>query len=351
MNLDGFEYYKQDIDALRTLGHQVVVCTRYTEIPAVFDAMFIWWWTRALVPVLLCRILRRPCIITGTFNFRFPEGFRGQDYFRRPYWQKLLIKLAVKHCSLNLFVSQLELEQCSKYFHLNNAAYFPHCLSDEYLKGPAVARHKAVLNVSWSGKDNLIRKGIPELLEAIRLLKERGQSVEVCLAGLEGDGKRYLLDTIRQLGIGAQVRYLGALPKEEKIKQLRECELYVQPSQYEGFGLATLEAMGCGACVIVRDVGAVREVVGDCGLYVSSVSPAELAAAIERVLNDSALRQSLQTKAFERARNLFAFEKKVEGLGQCLHQLGVYVAGSHATNADFNGDVLEAKYMSKESGK
>jgi glycosyltransferase involved in cell wall biosynthesis len=322
-NLKEFEYYKQDIDALKALGHQVVVCTRYVEIPADFDAMFVWWWSHALIPVLLCRILKRPCVITGTFNFCFPEDFQGTDYFRRPYWQRLLIKSAAKHCSLNLFVSQLELEQCSKYFGLNNAGYLPHCLHDDYLEGPSAKRRCAVFNLAWSGKQNLIRKGIPEFLDAVRLLRDRGEDVQVYLAGLEGDGKADLLETIRRLGIENEVHYLGSVTREEKIRLLRENEIYVQPSHYEGFGVAILESMGCGACVIVRDVGAVREVVGDCGLYLPSSSPNELADAIEKVLQDSVLRKKLQNSATERAKRLFTFDKKVERLGTLLQGLGI----------------------------
>jgi len=322
-DLKEFEFYKQDIDALKALGHRVAICTRYTEIPAAFDAMFVWWWTYALLPVLLCRILKRPCIITGTFDFRYPEDFQGRDYFRRPYWQRFLIKSAAKLCSLNLFVSQLELEQCSKYFALNNAGYLPHCLHDDYLKGPSAKRRRALFNLAWSGRQNLVRKGIPELLSAVRLLRDRGEDVQVYLAGLEGDGKAYLSEIIQRLGIENEVHYLGSLTREDKIKMLRENEIYVQPSHYEGFGVAILESMGCGACVIVRDVGAVREVVGDCGFYVSSSSPEELAIAIEKVLQDSVLRQRLQNSATKRAKSLFTFDKKVERLGTFLRGLGI----------------------------
>lgn len=322
-NLKEFEYYKQDIDALRELGHEVVVCTKCVEIPARFDAMFVWWWTHALLPVLLCRFLKRPCVVTGTFNFRFPADFQGRDYFRRPYWQRLLIRSAAKYCSLNLFVSQLELEECSKHFELNNVGYFPHCLHEDYLKGPSSEKRRALFNLAWRGKENLVRKGIPELLQAVRLLKDRGEDVQVYLAGLEGDGSTYLRETIQQLGIEKQVYYLGSLTREEKIRMLRENEIYVQPSHYEGFGLATLESMGCGACVIVSDVGAVREVVGDCGLYVSPSSPEELAIAIEKVLHDGVLRRRLQDSATERAKSLFRFDKKVDRLGAFLRGVGV----------------------------
>jgi glycosyltransferase involved in cell wall biosynthesis len=326
-NLSKIEFYKQDIDALQALGHDVVICTKLREIPLRFDAMFIWWWTHALLPVLFCRLLRRPCIVTGTFNFRFPATFAGIDYFRRPGWQRILIELAVRLCTLNLFVSNLELQQCSEYFNVSNVGYMPHCVHEDYLQGPAIERHTALFNVTWSGKRNLIRKGIPELLKAIRVLKKHGERVRVYLAGLEGDGRPYLLDMIKELDVGDAVEYLGAVSREDKIRMLRRSEIYVQPSHYEGFGVAILEAMGCGACVIVRDVGAVKEVVGDSGLYVSSSDPEELGFAIQKALHDERLRQSLQKLAVKRARSLFTFEKKVQVLGAFLEDLQVKAPG------------------------
>jgi hypothetical protein len=41
-DLKDFEFYKQDIDALEAMGHDLVICTKYREIPAKFDAMFVW---------------------------------------------------------------------------------------------------------------------------------------------------------------------------------------------------------------------------------------------------------------------------------------------------------------------
>jgi len=321
--LETFEYYKQDLDALKALGHQVIICTKYREIPINFDAMFIWWWTYALWPVLLCRILKKPCLITGAYNFCFPEDFEGIDYFRRPYWQRFLIKKASTLCTLNLFINQIELNNCSEYFNLSNARYYPCVLHDGYLNGPSTQRRKALLNIAWSGKKNLIRKGIPELLQAVRLLKVEGLEVHLYLAGLEGDGTSYLLNLIQQLGINNQVTYLGMISRAEKIDLLRTCEIYVQPSHYETFGLATAEAMGCGACVIICDVGAVREVVGDCGFYVSPGSPEELAKAIKQVHNDNHLRHQLQQCGHNRAKVCFSFDKKLKRLKKYLYDVGI----------------------------
>jgi len=322
-NLETFEYYKQDIDALKTLGHQVIICTRYRQIPFDFDAMFIWWWTYALWPVLLSRMLRKPCLITGTYNFRFPEGFEGKDYFRRPYLQRFLINKATTLCTLNLFVNKIELESCSTFFNLSNTHYYPHILHDDYLKGPSKIREKVLFNLSWSGKENLIRKGIPELLEAIKLLKDEGIEIQLSLAGLEGDGIEYLLQMITRLKINNEVNHLGMISREEKIKLLRTCEIYIQPSHYEGFGVAIAEAMGCGACVIICDVGAVREVVGDCGFYVTPGSPEELAEAIKKVLLDDNLRHTLQKNGYQRIFDSLQFNKKLERLRKYLLEVGI----------------------------
>ncbi|MBN1578451.1 MAG: glycosyltransferase [Chitinispirillaceae bacterium] len=321
--LDTVEFYKQDIDALRELGHQVLICTKYREIPFNFDAIFIWWWTYALWPVLLSRILKKPSIITGTFNFRFPKEFEGRDYFRRPFWQRILIKKAACLCTLNLFVNEHEFENCSKHFNISNIRFYPHIIHSDYLKGHSEQRINALFNLCWSEKSNLIRKGIPELLYAVRLLKDEGFEVNLKLAGLKGNGVDYLIKTIKQLNISQEVKYLGTISRDDKIKLLRSCETYVQPSHYEGFGVAVAEAMGCGACIITCDVGAVRAVVGDSGLYVSPGSPEELANAIKHVLSDNKLRHDLQKNSYQRALNCFTIDNKFEKLKNYLADVGV----------------------------
>lgn len=323
LNLQSFEYYKQDIDALKALGHDVVVCNKYREIPLRFDVIFVWWWTYALVPVLLAKLLRKPSIVTGVFNFKFPVGLAGNDYVSRPWWQRLLIGFATRWCTRNLFIDKRELDACGVHFGLSSGRHFPCVLDADYLQGPATSRQMTLFNLAWSGKDNLLRKGVPDLLAAISILKKQGLKVALKLAGLEGDGTQFLRDLIVGHGIQDEVERLGPVGRAEKIELLRSCEIYVQPSRYEGFGLATAEAMGCGACIITCDVGAVRSVVGDCAIYVTPGAPDELASAIRTALEDSKKRRELQADAYRRARSEFEFESKLRRLKDCLSEIGV----------------------------
>ena len=285
------EYYNQDIKALENLGYSVIVCHNVFSLPKKYDLMFIWWWTHALLPIIHARLTGKPALVTGAFNFQFPDKSCGIDYLHRPAWQKAIIYLSVKLASLNLFINIAEYEKCAKHFKIKTSRYYPLSVSDKYSVGSGEKRVAEILNISWSGKVNLVRKGVPEILHALKILKDKGVLIRCRIAGRKGDGENIISSLVMQLGLNDQISLLGSLSTEEKISQMRECEIYVQPSLFEGFGLATAEAMACGSCVIVCDVGAVSEVVGDAGVYVRPGDPTNLADAIEKVYTDKYFRQ------------------------------------------------------------
>lgn len=76
--------------------------------------------------------------------------------------------------------------------------------------------------------------------------------------------------------------------------------VFCLPSHFEGFGLPALEAMACGAPVVVSDRGALPEVVGDGGLVVSPEGEA-VSEAVGRVLSDPALAGRLRAAALRQA--------------------------------------------------
>ncbi len=321
-NIQSMEYYRQDIEALKALGHEVVVCNRYRDIPLRFDVMYVWWWTYALVPVLLARLLGRPSLVTGVYNFRFENKSHGTDYFARPWHQRQLISMATKLTNANLFVSEREFNEVPAYFKLKHCCYFPCAVSEEYFAAnqPLVPR-AGLLNIAWSGTENLKRKGVWDILEAMRLLKERGVAVSLMLAGKRGDAYPELQRRIVELGLKDSVQAVGEVTPQEKLNLFGCAKLYLQPSYFEGFGLATAEAMAAGCCVITCDVGEVRNVVGDCGLYIQPGRPAELAHAVQTLLADQEAVDKLNRKATQRLKEFFSFSRKTTTLRTVLHEI------------------------------
>lgn len=320
-NIQSMEYYNQDVQVLIQSGHDVKICNRYRDIPIDFDVIYVWWWTYALYPVLLAKCLFRKSIVTGVFNYRSVQHVPNSGFRARPFYQRLIIKLALKLTNVNLFVSKLEFDEVPSVFNLKNFYYFPCAIADMYFERSKGAPRDGVLNIAWSGKENLRRKGVLDILDALFILKNRGINLNCSLAGRQGDGYSHLLARISELGLESQVATLGEVSLDEKLGLFAGAKIYLQPSYFEGFGLATAEALASGCCIIACDVGEVRNVLGEGAYYVTPGNHEELANAIDRILNDFGLAEGLIARGQKRLSELYSVKKKKELMNVIINQL------------------------------
>jgi glycosyltransferase involved in cell wall biosynthesis len=140
----------------------------------------------------------------------------------------------------------------------------------------------------------------PDLKRGVKLFVVGGQIKGVVNEGL---GNVYDDDII----------FLG-YKKDEEIRELyRKAMFFVFPSLYEGFGLPPLEAMACGAPVIVSDVASLPEACGEAALYCNPIDENDIALKITMMLTNEALRRRLQREGLARAKG-FTWEKSAEAL-------------------------------------
>ena len=315
------EYYNQDIKAFEKLGHEVYVCNRYKNLPLKFDIIYIWWWTYALLPILFAKILGKKSIVTGTFNYQSVDKLKGSGYHARSFYQRYLIKLAAKLTDSNLFVGKKEFDLVPKAFNLKNVFYFPHAVAESYFNDKKNLNRKGILNIAWSGKENLKRKGIFDILEAIKILKDRNIFINCSLAGREGDGFNDLVSKIKNLEIDDRVITLGEVSLKHKLDLFSSSMIYVQPSYFEGFGLATAEALASGCCVIACDVGEVKNVLGSGAYYINPGNQVELANAIEKIYKNSNFRNKLISNGKKRLKKLYSQSRKKDKLNKIIYNL------------------------------
>lgn len=149
------------------------------------------------------------------------------------------------------------------------------------------------------------RKNLARLLQAYSLLRRARPEVKLPKLVVVG---RYAwlyaetLRTVNELGLGESVVLTGYVPEVDLPALYSRALCFVYPSYFEGFGLPPLEAMKCGAPVIVGNKTSVPEVVGDAAVLVDPLDVNHLASAIERVITDSDLRATLRAKGLERAK-------------------------------------------------
>ena len=137
------------------------------------------------------------------------------------------------------------------------------------------------------------------MLDALALVR---RTVPASLLVL-GDGERgpAIREHAQRLGIGDAVVFAGF--QRNPWKFIAQADVFALSSRYEGFGNVLIEAMACGVPVVATSSPGTRDIVagGVNGLLVEKHQPAELAAALERLLTDSAMRSRMAIAARQTA--------------------------------------------------
>ena len=326
VKLDSDEYlkrvgfYKQDIEILTLIGYKVTPTISFKDLFKPTDVYYVWWWTWAFIPVLLGLIRRKPVIVTGVFD-HYIEG-EIQDFKKRNIIHRLLIKFSLKYCSVNLFISHLENEQIKKYFGSVKSKVSRLAINQSlfFHRNDIIREEQLLFTISWLTKENAKRKKLFEIIHAMPTVIQKFPKTKLVIAGKKNSAYDDLLESVTKLNLNQHIEFTDAISEEEKIKYLQTCSVYLQPTEVEGFGLAILEAMVCGAPIISTKTGTVPEVMGDGGIYVEKNTSEEIAEAIISILANRELANEISHNAILRAKE-FSYEKRIKEMGVIMNDV------------------------------
>jgi glycosyltransferase involved in cell wall biosynthesis len=146
------------------------------------------------------------------------------------------------------------------------------------------------------------RRRLPELLRATALLSRRRPDVVLDVAGENRTHPPLPMEPlIRQLDLGDHVRLSGYVSDEDLVARYAAADAAIFVSEYEGFGLGALEAMAHGVPTVVAARPSLDEIAGEGALRVEPDDVPGIAAALDRILADPALRAALAAKGRARA--------------------------------------------------
>lgn len=162
-------------------------------------------------------------------------------------------------------------------------------------------------------------KGIGELLGIMPQLKEEYPDIRLYLGGIwEDEGLK------AEAGKYADfITWLGWISGEEKEKYLRECDIFVLPSYFEGQSVAILEAMVHNCAIVASKTGGIPQMImeGETGVFITPKDAASLKRGIKMLLEDAGLCRRLGTGAREKAERDFSIENNMEKLLQIYREV------------------------------
>jgi glycosyltransferase involved in cell wall biosynthesis len=161
------------------------------------------------------------------------------------------------------------------------------------------------------------QKGHRVLLEALRLLAERGHPLHATLIG-GGPEIDDLRAFVAEHGLEDRVTFTGALSHPQTLNQLERADLFALASFAEGIPVALMEAMSLGLPCVSTCVAGIPELIrtGVDGLLVPPANAFAFAQALEQLILEPALRRQLGASARQRIVSLYNLPRNQELLAQ-----------------------------------
>ncbi len=310
---DVVEFYRQDMRALRDLGHDVVCVNRPAGLRGRYDVFWVWWPTSGMPAVAWGRLRGRPVVLVTAISDRDTTA-SGMGSKRAA--AKLAARLSLATANLTLASSFDTAAGLAAYrvrrlrvarLGVDTAFYRP---------GDAQVGEPYVVTVSHLTPDNVSRKRILDVVRTAAVLRDRAIP---CRFVIIGDDRQAGADLVRaeiaRLAVPDLVSLTGRLEAEDKRRLIAGARVYFQPTQYEAFGLAIAEAMACGVRVLTTAVGAVPEVVAQTGtLLPSQAGPPEFASQLIALMG----RPAGSVAARERVLEHFSYEARRRSVAAAL---------------------------------
>lgn len=154
-----------------------------------------------------------------------------------------------------------------------------------------------------------VDKGVHRFLDAVETAILRTDLVAI-VGGQGPEEARVRERLAADPNLAARVRYVGPVVEAEKAALLSQSDLFVLPSTSDTSSIALLEAMACGTPVIAPASGGPAEIVEDgvTGWRVAVTEPMALATALQRILDEPAVRQKAGEHAAEFVRHHASLE-------------------------------------------
>lgn len=316
-------FYDTDINILSDLGFDVITSNSFKDFLKFwkYDIVFIYFWTKGLVPAAISKLFRKKVIFTGGIDSIDKEFNKSISDYRQ---KKILFRLCTLCSDANIIVSETDMNNIFKTnYKINNLHLIPHVIDFDKYKYDNRLKENIITTIVWMGaKGNVCRKGVDKLLRVYKEFLKYDDTFKVIIIGTLGPGTEYLQQIASELNIAERVIFTGGISEEEKIDYLKRSKIYFQLSEYEGFGIAAVEALAAGNVVIHSGKGGLSFTLKSFAFKVEDTSDYEnIASLLDHVTTNYGNYRDLVSQGMKHVKDNFSYNVRKEKIGSLMNSL------------------------------
>jgi len=221
----------------------------------------------------------------------------------------LLLKSFINKCNVIVFPSKKNKQNIIKYLNISTPKiiFIPHGVKMKKIKKLKKLNTAKIVSI---GSFN-IQKDFFTVIKAFAIIKDKFKNAELMLIG-DGPLKNKVKEYTNKLKVSSSIFFLGW--KNNVFPYLKNSDIFVYSSYYEGFGYVILEALSVGVPIIATNTPyGPSEILenGKCGILVPIGDYQKMASEIIRLIKDEKLRKKYSRLGYRRAK-YFSEEKMLK---------------------------------------
>lgn len=310
------KFLRTDIILLKEIGYNVLLSTHWYDYLKfwTYDSSFIYFYRFGLIPAFLSKLFCKKVYFTGGIDFLNKETTPCKTY----WIQCLFFKLCNIFSNTSILVSDADIVNVKKISHNklpSNCILSYHCLDLQTYNPEFTTKEKIITTIALMERiENIQRKGVLRSIRAFAEFIKVHPEYTMYIIGKTGEGTTCVYELIKQLKLSSKIILTGSIPENEKINILKRSEYYMQLSDYEGFGIAALEALALGCKVIHSGKGGLKYIIGQWGYEIPNYNNAyDVSILMDKLttkeINSKEVKEYL--KRFSKSQRLSDFKKHI----------------------------------------
>lgn len=256
--------------------------------------------------------LIHPKLVITIQGLEFERLPKMYPFFKRLFL-RWMTKRNVKRADRIIVPSQNTKSDLVEFYHADSSKIFVihHGVGNPLsIKGESNYKLQNTKYILYLGRGDQ-RKNIQGLIKAFKILKQDHKIPHKLVLAGPNIGYKIYKD------LKNDIICTGYVDDAEKWSLLRNADVFVFPSFYEGFGIPVLEAQKVGTPVVAASTSSFPEVLGSSALLVNPYHPAEIAEAIHKIIRNQVFSDELVKRGYENVQQ-FSWSKCAKETLKCL---------------------------------